>query len=125
MSMISRLESTTRLIVNGEEKASVATALAISASLSLTNVQQVGSDIQGDIDLQVDAGIGTLDFTWPFDISTALGNPIDIDLGSISIPLIGDVEVMAEFSYDLSRRQLCVALTLAGVVAVGKKCVTW
>jgi hypothetical protein len=125
MNTIPKLESTTKLIVDGEERASVVKTLSISASISLNDVQQVGSHIQGDIDLHIDAGIGSLDVTLPFDIDTGLGNPIDVDLGSVSIPLIGDVEVIAEFSYDLPQRQLCVELTLAGVVTVGKTCVNW
>jgi hypothetical protein len=122
---MSAIQTTTKLIVDGAEKASVAKTLSISASVSLNNVQQVGSHIQGDVDLQIDTGIGTLDADFPFDIDTGLGNPIDVDLGSVSIPPIGDVEVVAEFSYDLPQRQLCAQLTLAGLVTVAKTCVNW
>ena len=123
MSAIAKLENSTKLFIDGDEKASVAKALSINASVSLKNVHQVGSHIQGDVDLNVDAGIGSVDVMLPFDIDTVLGNPIDVDLGSISLPLIGDVEVDAEFSYDLPQRQFCAELTLAGLVTVAKTCV--
>ena len=58
----------------------------------------------------------------PFDIDTGLENPIDVDLGTVSIPLIGDVEVQAEFYYDLTQRQICVTLSLAGLIAIAKTC---
>jgi hypothetical protein len=116
--------TTTKVIVGDEEVASVMKTLSINATVSLTNVQQVGSHIQGDIDLNIDTGIGSLDFTLPFDVDTGVGNPIDVDLGSISTP-IGDIDVMAEFSYDLPQRQVCVALTLEGVITVAKTCVNF
>lgn len=126
MNAISKLQTTTKLFVGGDEVASVVKTLSISATLSLKNVQQVGSHIQGEIDLIVDTGIGiALDFTLPWDIDTTVGNPIVVDLGTISIPLIGDVDVMGEFSWDLNQGQVCVALTLEGVIIVAKTCVNF
>jgi hypothetical protein len=125
MNAIPKIKTTTKLIVGYEEVASVEKTLSISANVSLTNVQQVGSHFQGEIDLNTDTGIGSLDFSWPFDIDTGLGNPIDVDLGVISLPLIGDVDVVAEFSYDLNQRQVCVALTLEGLLTIGKTCVNF
>jgi hypothetical protein len=111
-----------QLSVNGEVKASVAKTLSISASVDLEDVTQQGSHITGVIALKVDTPIGTAEADIPFDIDTTVGNPIDIDLGDISLPVIGDVEVDGEFSYDIPGRQVCVALTLEGVVTVAKTC---
>jgi hypothetical protein len=86
---------------DGVVKASTHNVLDISANLTLTNVQQNGSHLQGDVNLHVDAGIGAVDVVFPFDIDTGIGNPIDVVLGTVSLPLVGDVEVDAEFSYDL------------------------
>jgi hypothetical protein len=117
-----KLETTTRVLVDGEEKVRVVKTRDISARVSLTNVQQVGSTIQGDVELTVDTGIGSISADLPFSIDTGLGNPIVVDLGSVSIPLIGDVDVVAEFSYDLPHRQICAALTLEGLISIAQTC---
>jgi hypothetical protein len=119
---MTKIETATRVTVGGQEVASVVKALAVSAKVSIVNVRQVGAHILGEIDLNIDFGFGSVDFTLPFDVDTGVANPITIDLGSVSIPVIGDVEVLAEFSYDLAARQICAALTLAGLITVAKTC---
>jgi hypothetical protein len=111
-----------QLSVDGEVKASVMKTLDISASATLENVAQQGSHITGVTALKVDYGFGTAEVDIPFDIDTMVGNPIDVDLGDITLPVVGDVDVEAEFSYDIPGRQVCVALTLAGLVTVAKTC---
>jgi hypothetical protein len=113
-----------QLSVNGEVKASVANTkmLSISASVDLEDVTQQGSHISGVLALKLDTPIGSGEADIPWDIDTTVGNPIVIDFGYISLPVIGDVDVSGEFSYDIPGRQVCVALTLAGVVTVAKTC---
>lgn len=108
--------------VDGEVMASVAKTLAVNASLELEGVSQQGSLITGMIAMKVDFGFGTVQADIPFSIDTTVDNPIDVDLGDITLPVIGDVDVEGEFSYDIPGRQLCVALTIAGVVTVAKTC---
>jgi hypothetical protein len=122
---VRKLEATTRLMIDGKEVASIAKSLEISASFSLRNVRQVGSQIQGDGVLTIDTGFGTVEFEMPFVIDTTVGNPVYVDLGTISLPILGEVEVVAEFSYDLPQRQLCATLTLEGLLTIGKTCVNF
>jgi hypothetical protein len=120
---MTKIETVTRATVGDVEIASIVKALAVSAKMSLVNVRQQGSHIAGEIDLNVDFGFGSVNFALPFDVDTGLGSPITVDLGSITIPVPGDVDVVAEFSYDLVARQFCAALTLAGLVTVAKTCI--
>ena len=88
--------------------------LNLSVSFTLAGVQQHGSEIDGNVDAHVDFGIGSADVDFPFDIPTGVDNPITVDLGTVSTP-IGDIDVGAEFGYDLVQRQISAVLTLDGV----------
>lgn len=107
---------------SGNVIASYNQILSLSASIGLT-AQQQGSHIVGNVSLVVDTGLGiSLEFTLPFDIDTGLDNPIYVDLGSIELPIIGRVEVVAMFSYDIPQRLICAAITLEGVLQIAQQC---
>ncbi|MEZ0058123.1 hypothetical protein ACVII1_006267 [Bradyrhizobium elkanii] len=119
------LQTSHALLVDGQVKASITKALDVSGSVSLQNVVQQGSHIMGDIVAKLDLGFSTVEDDIPFDVDTTLGNPIVLSLATISLPIIGDVEVDGEFSFDIPSRQVCVALTLAGLVTLAKTCVNF
>ncbi|MEW6639018.1 MAG: hypothetical protein AB1586_00840 [Pseudomonadota bacterium] len=117
---VTEIETVIAYKVDGETKAHFAKKLAVDASLHFENVRQEGSHLVGDIVLKVDMGFSSIEAREPFDLDTGLGNPIVVDLSTITLPIIGDVEVVAEFSYDIPQRQLSVVLTLAGIITLAK-----
>jgi hypothetical protein len=119
------LQVSNALLVDGRVKASVTKALDVSGSVTLQNVAQQGSHITGVIAAKLDLGFTTVEADFPFDVDTTISNPIVVDLATISLPILGDVEVDGEFSFDIPRRQVCVALTLAGLVTLAKTCTNW
>ena len=61
---------------------------------------------------------------FPFSIDTGLSNPYGVELGELETP-IGMIEVDAEFSFDIPHRSVCVAVTLADLLAIAKVCTTF
>jgi hypothetical protein len=110
------LSTTTKVEADGRVVATRTKALSLDVSVTLANVQQVGAELEGEIDATIDFGIGSVSVVFPFSIDTGLGSPITVDLGSVDLPVIGAVEIGAVFGFDLVARQLSAALTADGVV---------
>jgi hypothetical protein len=110
------LRTTTKVQADGHLAATRSKALSMSVSVMLANVQQVGTQLEGEVDATIDFGIGSVNVAFPFSIDTGFGSPITVDLGSVDLPVIGAVEVGAVFGFDLVARHLSAALTVDGIV---------
>jgi hypothetical protein len=106
----------TKLEADGRVMASRTKALSLSVSVTLANVQQIGAQLEGEVDATIDFGFGSVNVVFPFSIDTGLGSPITVDLGSVDLPVIGALEIGAVFGFDLVARQLSAALTADGIV---------
>jgi hypothetical protein len=110
------LYTTTKVEADGRVVATRTKALSLSVSVTLADVQQVDTQLEGEIDATIDFGIGSVNVVFPFSIDTDLGSPITVDLGSVDLPVIGAVEIGAVFGFDLVARQLSATLTADGVM---------
>lgn len=121
------IETQSQLVVDGVAlfSAPFVSALRVSARVDIIDVRQVGATITGKVRITVDLDIVDITFEKAFSIPTGLANPYEVSLGTVSIPLVGEVAVIGRFSYDLPRRQVCGELTLAGLIRIAKKCVNF
>ena len=74
------LYTTTKVEADGRVMASRTKALSLSVSVTLANVQQVGAQLEGEVDATIDFGFGSVNVVFPFSIDTGLGSPITVDL---------------------------------------------
>lgn len=119
------LRSQKQITVDGVVVESQETIYKLKATVELVNVKQVGSTIQGQLKLVVDFGFISIEVWKQFSFSTLLANPIAVELGVISVPIVGDIPVVGLFYYDLIAKKACVELTLLGYVTLARKCATW
>lgn len=103
-------------------KMSSADTLKLKAGVKLVNVRQVGTKITGDIEVSVDLGFFDASHKFPFSFDTKLSNPVILELGSFSLPVVGTLTARVEFRYDLPGRELCGSVTLSGL-PLAKRCV--
>ena len=104
---------------NGVVSTTMIETYKLKLSVKLVNVKQVGATITGGVQVSLETPFGGLSNTFPFSINTGLPNPIQIPLGSL-----GGFPVLAEFSYDIPKKMVCVALVV-GPFTSGKLCVNW
>jgi hypothetical protein len=93
---------------------------SVTASLELINVHQQGSHILGTLRAKLDAGFASITVDKTFDIPTGLENPYYVDLGTISVPFIGDLAVAGSVAYDLPGRTVTFELLIEGIPVAHK-----
>ena len=109
------------LEVNGEVvRTTFVETLSIKASIDLVNVHQQGSHILGTLRATLDAGFASISVDKSLDIPTGLANPYYVDLGTVSVPFIGDLALAGSVAYDLPGRTVTFALLVEGIKVAQK-----